>query len=67
MAPDRVVDMLLDGVAGDRFYIICPDDEVTAEMDARRILWAAEDITQNRLPLSRWHPGFAEVARKTCS
>lgn len=65
--PDRVVDMLLDGVAGARFYIICPDDEVTAEMDARRILWAAEDITENRPPLSRWHPDFAEVARKACS
>ena len=65
--PDRVVDMLLEGVAGGRFYIICPDDEVTAEMDARRILWAAEDITENRPPLSRWHPDFAEVARKACS
>ncbi|MDF1730444.1 MAG: SDR family NAD(P)-dependent oxidoreductase [Minwuia sp.] len=65
--PDRVVDMLLDGVAGAQFYIICPDDEVTAEMDARRILWAAQDITENRPPLSRWHPDFAEVARKACS
>lgn len=65
--PDRVVDMLLDGVAGGRFYIICPDDEVTAEMDAKRILWAAQDITENRPPLSRWHPDFAEVARKACS
>lgn len=65
--PGRVVDMLLDGVAGDRFYIICPDDEVTAEMDTKRILWAAQDITENRPPLSRWHPDFAEVARKACS
>lgn len=65
--PGRVVDMLLDSVAGDRFYIICPDDEVTAEMDAKRILWAAQDITENRPPLSRWHPDFAEVARKACS
>lgn len=65
--PDRVVDMLLDGLAGGRFYIICPDDEVTAEMDAKRILWAAQDITENRPPLSRWHPDFAEVARKACS
>ncbi len=65
--PGRVVDMLLDGVAGERFYIICPDDEVTTEMDAKRILWAAQDITENRPPLSRWHPDFAEVARKACS
>lgn len=65
--PDRVVDMLLDGVAGAQFYIICPDDEVTAEMDAKRILWAAQDMTENRPTLSRWHPDFAEVARKACS
>jgi hypothetical protein len=65
--PDQVVDMLLDGVAADRFYIICPDDEVTAEMDAKRILWAAGDITEDRPPLSRWHPDFAEIARDACS
>ncbi|MDF1733709.1 MAG: SDR family NAD(P)-dependent oxidoreductase [Minwuia sp.] len=65
--PDRVVDTLLDGVTGGRFYIICPDDEVTAEMDAKRILWAAQDITENRPPLSRWHPDFAEAARDACS
>ncbi|RYH05594.1 MAG: short-chain dehydrogenase, partial [Alphaproteobacteria bacterium] len=26
----------------------------------RRILWAAQDITQNRPALSRWHPDHAE-------
>jgi hypothetical protein len=25
-------------------------------MDRQRILWAALDITENRPPLSRWHP-----------
>ena len=28
--------------------------------DAKRILWAAQDITENRPPLSRWHPDFAD-------
>lgn len=65
--PDQVVDMLLAGIAEDRFYIICPDDEVTEEMDKKRILWAAQDITEDRPPLSRWHPDFAEIAKSECS
>ena len=43
------------------FYIICPDNEVTREVDNRRILWAAQDITQNRPPLSRWHPDYKDA------
>jgi len=65
--PDQVVDLLLAGIAENRFYIICPDDEVTPEMDAKRILWAAQDMTENRPPLSRWHPEYAETARRACS
>jgi hypothetical protein len=49
------------------FYIICPDDEVTADMDNRRIIWGAEDITEDRPLLSRWHADFKEVASKACS
>ena len=59
-APDQVVDMLLSGMAAGDFYIICPDNDVTREIDNRRILWAAEDIIHNRPPLSRWHPDYAD-------
>jgi hypothetical protein len=45
--------------AGD-FYIICPDNDVTRDIDNRRILWAAEDIIRNRPALSRWHPSYAD-------
>ena len=65
--PEQVVDAMLDGVARGDFYIICPDGEVTADMDRRRILWAAGDIVENRPPLSRWHPDFADAAKKACS
>ena len=58
---------MLSGVARGDFYIICPDGEVTAEMDKMRILWAAGDITENRPPLSRWHPGHADAAKVACS
>jgi NAD(P)-dependent dehydrogenase (short-subunit alcohol dehydrogenase family) len=54
--PDRVVDLLIEGVHHDEFYILCPGNDVTREIDNRRILWAAHDITENRPALSRWHP-----------
>jgi NAD(P)-dependent dehydrogenase (short-subunit alcohol dehydrogenase family) len=57
--PDQVVDMLVAGVNQGDFYILCPDNEVTREVDNKRILWAAQDITRNRPPLSRWHPDHA--------
>lgn len=56
--PDQVVDMLIAGMNQGDFYILCPDNEVTREIDNRRILWAAQDITQNRPALSRWHPDY---------
>ncbi len=58
--PDQVVTMLLSGMAAGDFYIICPDNDVTREIDNRRILWAAEDITCNRPALSRWHPDYRD-------
>jgi len=57
--PDQVVDMLIEGMNRGDFYIICPDNDVTREVDNRRILWAAQDITENRPALSRWHPEYA--------
>jgi NAD(P)-dependent dehydrogenase (short-subunit alcohol dehydrogenase family) len=54
--PDQVVDMLLAGMSEGDFYILCPDNEVTRDIDNRRITWAAQDITENRPALSRWHP-----------
>jgi NAD(P)-dependent dehydrogenase (short-subunit alcohol dehydrogenase family) len=59
--PDQVIDMLVDSMARGDFYILCPDNEVTREVDNRRILWAAQDITQNRPPLSRWHDGYKDA------
>ena len=35
-----------------------------ATLDERRILWAAGDIVENRPPLSRWHPEFAEAFKE---
>ena len=58
--PDQVVDFMLESMARGDFYILCPDNSVSREMDERRIKWAAEDLIQNRPPLSRWHPNHED-------
>jgi len=62
--PDQVIDVLLAALEAGDFYIVCPDDEVTPEMDRKRILWAAGDIVNNRPPLSRWHGAYAAEFEK---
>lgn len=65
--PEQVVEMMISGVRAGDFYILCPDDETTPEMDRKRIAWAAGDITENRPPLSRWHSDWKDRASKACS
>ena len=49
--------------AGD-FYILCPDNDVPRARDEKRMLWAAGDIVENRPPLSRWHPDYADAFKR---
>ncbi len=56
--PDQVAERLIDALAKNEFYAICPDNETTAEMDRKRILWAAGDVAERRPALSRWHPDW---------
>jgi NAD(P)-dependent dehydrogenase (short-subunit alcohol dehydrogenase family) len=56
--PDQVVDFMMAALDRGDFYILCPDGEVTPEMDRKRILWAAGDIFENRPALSRWHVDY---------
>ena len=60
-SPDQVVDVMLPAIERGDFYIICPDDDVTSEMDSKRILWSAGDVAYNRPPLSRWHGDYDEA------
>jgi NAD(P)-dependent dehydrogenase (short-subunit alcohol dehydrogenase family) len=59
--PDQVIDVLLERMGKGDFYIICPDNDVSSEVDNKRITWAAQDITENRPPLSRWHPDYKDA------
>lgn len=57
--PEQVADFMLDRMAAGDFYILCPDNDVTREMDNARMTWAMQDLIQNRPPLSRWRPDYA--------
>jgi NAD(P)-dependent dehydrogenase (short-subunit alcohol dehydrogenase family) len=56
---EQVVDFMLERLAAGDFYILCPDNEVTRQMDNARMEWAMGDLIHNRPPLSRWHPEYA--------
>lgn len=58
---DQVVDFMMAALERGDFYILCPDNETSSAMDRARIEWAAQDLTQNRPPLSRWHPEWKDA------
>lgn len=58
---DQVVDFMLESLARNDFYILCPDNETDRATDERRMAWAAGDIIENRPALSRWHPDYKDA------
>lgn len=57
---EQTVDFMLESIGRGDFYVLCPDNDVDRATDQKRILWAAGDIVENRPPLSRWHPDYAD-------
>ena len=58
---EQTVAFMLESLERGDFYILCPDNDVPRSLDEKRIRWAAGDITENRPPLSRWHPDYADA------
>ena len=58
--PHQVIEVMIEALNAGDFYIICPDNDATREIDNRRMYWAMQDIIQNRPPLSRWHPDYMD-------
>jgi len=58
---EQVIEFMIDGMSKGDFYILCPDNAVTREMDEKRIRWAADDLIKNRPALSRWHPDYKDA------
>ena len=61
---EQVVDFMLPSLAKGDFYILCPDNDVTRQMDEKRMRWAMDDIVLNRPALSRWHPDYKDAFAK---
>lgn len=59
--PQQTVDFMFERLAQDDFYILCPDNEVSRDIDEKRIRWAAGDITENRSALSRWDDTYKDA------
>jgi len=56
---DQTADFMIESLNRGDFYILCPDNDVTRELDEKRMAWAIGDIIENRPALSRWHPDYA--------
>lgn len=57
---DQVAQRMLERMQAGDFYLFCEDNEVTPELDRRRMQWAADDLILNRPALSRWHPDYRD-------
>jgi NAD(P)-dependent dehydrogenase (short-subunit alcohol dehydrogenase family) len=60
--PEQTVDFMLARLEAGDFYILCPDNAVTPDLDQRRLRWSIADITENRPALSRWHKDWRDRA-----
>ncbi|MDG2304594.1 MAG: SDR family oxidoreductase [Candidatus Binatia bacterium] len=63
----QVVDLMFERIAAERFYILCPDNDVTAEVDNKRIQWGIDDLIEDRPALSRWHPKWKDTFERFMS
>jgi NAD(P)-dependent dehydrogenase (short-subunit alcohol dehydrogenase family) len=61
---EQTVEFMLQSLERGDFYILCPDNDVDRATDERRMAWAIGDIIENRPPLSRWHPDFADASKE---
>ena len=52
--PEQVAGYLEQKMGEGQFYALCPDNDVSTEMDKKRMLWSVGDVVEGRPPLSRW-------------
>ncbi len=55
---------MVEKMAAGSFYIICPDNDVSAETDKKRMLWSVGDIVNDRPPLTRWRDEYKAEAEE---
>ncbi len=57
----QVVEFMVDSLARGDFYILCPDNDVSREVDNKRMAWAMGDLIENRPALARWHADYQQA------
>ncbi|KAJ4346224.1 hypothetical protein N0V95_005590 [Ascochyta clinopodiicola] len=63
-SPAQVAGFMAQKMEKNKFYIICPDNDVSEETDKKRMLWSVGDVVNERPPLTRWRPEFKEEAEE---
>ncbi|MEL6120948.1 MAG: SDR family oxidoreductase [Pseudomonadota bacterium] len=58
---EQTVAFFIESVNRGDFYILCPDNDVSRDLDEKRIAWNLGDIIENRPALSRWHPDYEDA------
>lgn len=61
---EQVIEYLEKKMGEEKFYVICPDNDVTEETDKKRMLWTMGDVVNGRPPLTRWRPEFKSEAEE---
>jgi NAD(P)-dependent dehydrogenase (short-subunit alcohol dehydrogenase family) len=62
--PDQVAEYLLEKMKNNKFYVLCPDNDVPSELDRKRIMWSTGDLVYDRPPLTRWRDDYAQEAKE---
>ena len=62
--PEQVADFLERKMAEGQFWVICPDNDVSEELDKKRMTWGTGDMLEGRPPLTRWREDWKETAQK---
>ncbi|MDX8350249.1 SDR family NAD(P)-dependent oxidoreductase [Cognatiyoonia sp. IB215446] len=58
---EQTIDFFVDSVNRGDFYILCPDNDVSRDIDEKRVAWSVGDVIENRPALSRWHPDYKKA------
>lgn len=58
---EQTAEFFVESMNRGDFYILCPDNDVTRDVDEKRIAWSAGDLIENRPALSRWHPAYKDA------
>ncbi|KAI6857626.1 hypothetical protein D0864_13612 [Hortaea werneckii] len=64
-SPEQVADFLYKKMSDGKFYVMCPDNDVSWDTDRRRMMWTMGDIVYERQPQSRWREEYKDEASRT--